>query len=353
MQNKKLELPLSSGKVKIFCLFMLALILFSAVLSILYGSVTIKPDWITKIVVNKIAKKEIFAIEWAKNIESIVWTLRMPRILMSFIVGASLSLSGVLMQALTKNSLADPYVLGISSGASTGAVAAIIYGVFGFMGSYGIVFGAIIGSVVSIALALSVSSIKGKITSTQLVLSGIAVSAMFAALTNIIIYSSGAGSDKIRTALFWMMGSLSSAKWNQIGYIFMIFVVSFMLIYSLNKSLDAMLLGDDVATTIGVDLDKIKPIIIILCSVLTGTIVSVSGTIGFVGLVIPHITRLIVGANHKKLIPATVLVGGFFLIICDLLSRVIVAPEEVPIGVVTAVFGAPFFLFLIRKRKAM
>lgn len=335
----------------IFCMVLFVLVIGSLVVATLLGSVDIDASWIGKIVVNRIAGKQIFEQEWPNSIESIIWTLRLPRILLAFIVGAGLALCGILMQALTKNSLADPYVLGISSGASAGAVAVIMYGWFRFAGVYHVMFGATLGAMLAIMIAMRVATINNKITSTQLVLAGIAVSALFSACTNVMIYHTKTGSDKVKSAMYWMIGSLSGASWEKTIYVVIVFAVTAIVICFFHKSLDVLLLGDDTAVTLGVNLKLIKLSIIILCTILTGAIVSVSGVIGFVGLVIPHITRSVVGSTHRRLIPASILVGGFFIIVCDVISRVIVSPEELPIGVVTAFFGAPFFLFLIRKNQ--
>ena len=268
---------------------------------------------------------------------------------MAFIVGAGLSLCGVLMQALTKNPLADPYVLGISSGASAGAVSVIILGWFSFLGGYAVIFGATLGAAAAICLSLSIASLKGRITSTQLVLAGIATSALFSATTNLIVYGFNNGSDKTKMALYWMVGSLSGATWSRVKYVFIVAAVTMILIILVSRDLDVLLLGDDVAETLGADTRRIKLLIILASTVLTGVVVSVSGVIGFVGLVVPHIMRGFVGSVHKRLIPVSILGGGLFAMIADLISRVIIAPEELPIGVIAAFFGAPFFLYLIRK----
>ncbi len=335
----------------LFCFSMCLLLILSLIVSTLVGSVNIDPFIIGKIIVNRISNAEVFNPNWSRNVESIVWTLRLPRIILAFVVGAGLSLCGILMQALTKNSLADPYVLGISSGASAGAVCAILLGWFTFAGNYNVMFGATIGALLALIIAMKVATINNKITSTQLVLSGIAVSALFSSFTNFCVYHTKTGSDKVNTALYWMLGSLGGATWEKMFYgLFAFFICALMIVF-FHKSLDVLLLGDDAAITLGVNLRKIKSSIIILGTILTGIIVSISGVIGFVGLVIPHITRSIVGSSHRRLIPAAILVGGFFLIVCDLLSRVIVSPQELSIGVVTSFFGAPFFLFLIRKSQ--
>ncbi len=302
-----------------------ALIVLATGISVLIGAVKINPGDIFKIITNNIFWRELFTRQWEENVETIIWNIRLPRVLMAFIVGAGLSVCGVLMQALTKNALADPYVLGISSGASAGAVCAIVIGCFNFMGGYSTMFGAVLGAALSIVLSLKIASLKGKITSTQLVLAGIATSALFSALTNLVIYGYHTGSDKTKTAQFWMVGSLSGASWGKAKY---------------------------VAENLGVNTGRIKLVIILMSTVLTGVVVSVSGVIGFVGLVIPHIVRSLVGSKHIRLIPVVILTGGLFTMLADVVSRVIVAPEELPIGIISALIGAPFFLYLIKTSKA-
>lgn len=347
---KKTLFPLQKrSQYLIFCLIMTIALLFFMMLAVHIGSVTLDFGVIRKVLANKIMHREVFPVTWEPSTEQIIWDIRAPRVLMAFVVGAGLTLCGILMQALTKNPLADPYVLGISHGASAGAVSVIMYGYLSFLGGYGTMVGAFVGAVLSIVLSLRIATIRNKVTATQLVLAGIAVSALFSAVTNFMIYHTKTGSDKVKTATYWMMGSLSGASWTRLTYAVTAFVVCLILICILSHSLDVLLLGDDVAITVGVNTERLKLIIIAISTLLTGIIVSVSGTIGFVGLTIPHITRSIVGTKHSRLIPASILVGGNFLIIADMLSRIVVAPEELPIGVVSAFFGAPFFLYLIKK----
>ena len=324
---------------------LMVLLLIAAVttISVTLGAIHVSPDEIVKILANKTSGKDIFAVSWEQKTENIIWNIRFPRVIMAFIVGAGLSLCGVLMQALTKNPLADPYVLGISSGASAGAVSVII------LGGYSVIFGATLGAAVAISLSLSIASVKGRITSTQLVLAGIATSALFSALTNLIVYGFNNGSDKTKMALYWMVGSLSGATWSRVKYVFIVSVVMMAVILLFARELDILLLGDDVAETLGADTRRIKLLIILASTVLTGVVVSVSGVIGFAGLVVPHVMRGFVGSGHKQLIPMSILGGGLFAMIADLISRIIIAPEELPIGVIAAFFGAPFFLYLIRK----
>lgn len=336
------------GRFFLLLLLILGMIAAATCISVTMGAVDISPLNIGKIIINRSLGREVFEAAWEAKTENIIWNIRFPRVLMAFIVGAGLSLCGVLMQALTKNSLADPYVLGISSGASAGAVSAMVLGAFSFFGGYSVIAGATIGAAISITLSMRIASIRGRITSTQLVLAGIATSALFSAVTNLIVYGGGA-SDKTKTALYWMVGSLSGSTWSRLRYVSVVFVIAVSVIFFFAKELDVLLLGDDVAETLGVDTRRLKWMIIAASTVLTGVVVSVSGVIGFIGLVVPHIMRRIAGSGHKRLIPLVILGGGLFAMIADLLSRVLIAPEELPIGVISAFFGAPFFLYLIRR----
>ena len=332
-----------------FCIFMSVILAVAFIAAARLGSVPIDVSVIRGVIINLITGKETVPVTWEDSVETILVNIRFPRVLSSFVVGAGLTLCGILMQAITKNPLADPYVLGISNGASAGAVYIIMYGALPFMGRYGTMIGAFIGAVISIILAMKIATIGNKVTATQLVLAGIAVSAFFSAVTNFMIYYTRTGSDKVKAAQYWMMGSLTGSSWFKLGCSFSVLVVCTVLILVIHKSLDVLLLGDDVAATVGVETDKLKVYIIVIATLLAGVIVSISGAIGFIGLIIPHITRSIVGTKHSRLVPASILVGGTFVVIADIICRVIVAPEELPIGVVSAFFGAPFFMFLIRK----
>ena len=268
---------------------MVVILFFAFITATTLGSVDLREESIGKVIINEIAGREVYEPDWEESTAIILWTIRIPRILTAFIVGAGLTLCGILMQVLTKNPLADPYVLGISHGASAGAVSVIMYGYLSFLGGYGTMVGAFAGAVVSIVMALKIATIRNKVTATQLVLAGIAVSALFSAITNFMIYHTKTGSDKVKTATYWMMGSLSGASWEKLKYATIAFVVCFLLIMVLTKQLDVLLLGDDVASTVGVNTDKLKLAIIIIATLLTGIIVSISGTIGFVEIGRAHV----------------------------------------------------------------
>ena len=283
--------------------------------------------------------------------DNIIWEIRLPRVLLGAICGAGLALCGVLMQCVTKNPIAEPYILGISSGASCGAVAIIVLGGMSSLGITSITGGAFIGSIISGVLVFVIGTQMGRITSTtRLVLSGMAISTIFSALTNLLIYSAK-NSNQAKNALFWTIGSLGGAKWDilLIPFIALVFVI--IVSFIMSKSLDILLLGDDSAVILGINVKLVKSVILILATLLTSTLVAITGAIGFIGLVVPHVCRTIAGSDHKKLIILSSLVGSIFLILSDVVARGIFPPIEIPIGIITSLVGGPFFLYLISNKN--
>lgn len=329
---------------KILCLLVFIAILIAMTFSITIGSVPIKSTYVWKIAINKTFNQEIFTKTWKHSLEIIIWDLRIPRVITGVIAGGGLALVGILMQCLTKNPLASPYILGISAGASTGAVLGIIW------------FGSSFISVPLLAFAFSTGTALivfyfagvGSFSSTKLVLIGVAVSSFFSGITTLIIHIAPR-EHELRSALFWMSGSLSSGSWKYIPISFLSLILAIIIIYPKYRELNILVTGEESATVLGVDTKKIRFIIVMVSTFLTGVIVANVGIIGFVGLVIPHITRGLVGGNHKKLMPLAILLGGLFLILTDTLSRTLFGDVEIPIGVITSLFGAPFFLNMLRK----
>lgn len=331
---------------KILILLFLSLII--SILCIGFGSVKIQTIYIPKIIINKILGINYFSSEWKSSIENIIWNIRVPRIILAFITGASLSITGIIMQTITKNNLADPYILGISSGASAGAVSVIVLGnSYNFLRLITIEQGAFIGSLFSITAVFLISS-KKIFTKSNLILTGVGVSAFFSACTTIIIYSSKNNSQLV-TAMFWMTGSLSSASWSDIFYPFLWLVIIFCIIMIFSYELDIFLMGDNNATLLGINTTLIKSLLLIGCTLLISIIVSSTGIIGFIGLIIPHISRKIVGYKHRLLTFFSFFLGGLFLVISDTFARTFFSPEEMPIGIITAFCGTPIFLMIIRN----
>ena len=324
------------------------LLVLSIIIGVAFGSTYIEIQSVYKFILNKTTGKEIFIPDWKKTAESIIWEIRIPRTLMAALCGGGLALCGVLMQCITKNPIADPYILGISSGASAGAVFMIIVG--GASATmFGITGGAFLGAVLCGVLVFIIGTQYGKSISTiRLILTGLAVSTIFSSITNMLVYSAK-NSNQVRSAVFWSMGSLGRAKWGELHIPFIALLTVFLISMVLAKSLDILLLGDNTAKMMGMDVSLVKSVIIISSTFLIAVLVAMTGAIGFIGLVVPHICRGFSGSSHKKLLVVSLLTGALFLIWCDVAARCLIPPKEIPIGIITSIIGGPFFLFMIGK----
>lgn len=275
---------------------------------------------------------------------SILTELRIPRILMAAFVGAILAVCGVAMQAVTHNDLADPYLLGVSSGASTGAVIAILFSTW----QYGIIFGATIGSLASFALLMLLLRNTGG-DATKVVLTGVLIGFLFQSLTSLVVTASG-DAESTRSIMFWLLGVLGAARWPTLFAVMIVGSIGVLVLWALSRHLDALSLGGDTASTMGVPVVSLRYIVLICVSLMTATTVASVGAIGFVGLIIPHAIRMLNVPKHASLIPLSALVGAVTLVIADAFARSIFAPQELPVGVITALIGVPMF-FLILRRK--
>jgi iron complex transport system permease protein len=279
--------------------------------------------------------------------QGIVWDLRLPRTLLAGVCGAGLATCGVILQSLLRNPLADPYVLGISSGASTGAVSIVVLGVGS--GSVGLSVGAFVGALGSFALVLLLAFLAGQ-SSDRLVLAGIAATQLFAALTSFIVFTA-ADAEQTRGVLFWLLGSLASSTWTDVVICGSAVLLGLAVCWAFASCLDAFAFGSDAASSLGVDVTRIRALLLVVTALMTALIVSVSGAIGFVGLVLPHLARMIVGVSHRLLLPSAALIGAIFLIWVDTAARTLLDPQELPVGVATALIGVPAFaLILLRNR---
>lgn len=335
-----------------FWVMSLLVILIGTIIgAIAIGSTYIEPGVVYKVLLHKLTKGNLFNGDWNIMFESIIWEIRFPRVILGAVCGAGLALCGVLMQCVTKNPIAEPYILGISSGASCGAVFVIVLGGMSSIGINSISAGAFTGSLISGVLVFAIGTHMGKTTSTtRLVLTGMAISTIFGALTNLLIYAAK-NSNQAKNALFWTVGSLGGAKWDVLLLPSVVLIIVLFISLIMSKSLDILLLGDDSAITLGINVKLIKSIILILSTLLISTLVAITGAIGFIGLVVPHICRTIAGSDHKKLILLSSLIGAIFLIISDIFARGLFPPIEIPIGIITSLFGGPFFLYLISKKN--
>lgn len=291
------------------------------------------------------------AIETAGQgpVHDIIWLLRLPRLVLAALVGMGLSVCGVIMQAVVKNPLADPYILGISSGASLGATAAILLGIGVALGENFVGIAAFIGAFAMSLGVLFISNLGGRSNSVKLLLAGMALSAVCGAFSSFIVYFAN-NKEGMQTIAYWMMGSFAGAKWEILAVIGPIVVLAVMFFWTQSRMLNLMLLGDESALTLGTDLHIYRQIYLLVSSLIVGFVVYAAGMVGFVGLVVPHVIRMLVGTDHKKLIPVSALTGAVFLVIADGLCRVIIPRTELPIGILISLIGAPCFVYLMIKK---
>jgi len=281
---------------------------------------------------------------------NIVWKIRMPRVVLAGLVGASLAIAGAAFQSLLKNPLADPYTLGVSSGASVGAVATLFFGIsIPFLGIFTLPVFSMVGALVTMLLVISFAKLVDRgMKMETIILTGIIFSSFLGSVISLMIALTG---EELRQIIGWLLGSVSMRGWSFVQMALPFVIIGTFLLWINRRELNAMLFGEERAKHLGVDVKKRKMMILIGGSMLTGTAVSVSGTIGFVGLVVPHMTRLLFGSDNRHVLPLSFINGASLLIICDLVSRTIISPTELPIGVITAFIGAPVFAFIFFKQR--
>ena len=291
------------------------------------------------------------AIETAGQgpLHDIIWLLRLPRLVLAALVGMGLSVCGVIMQAVVKNPLADPYILGISSGASLGATAAILLGIGVALGENFVGIAAFLGAFAMSLGVLFISNLGGRSNSVKLLLAGMALSAVCGAFSSFIVYFAN-NKEGMQTIAYWMMGSFAGAKWETLAVIGPIVLLAVLFLWTQSRMLNLMLLGDESALTLGTDLHIYRQIYLLVSSLIVGFVVYAAGMVGFVGLVVPHVIRMLVGTDHKKLIPVSAMTGAVFLVIADGLCRVIIPRTELPIGILISLIGAPCFVYLMIKK---
>jgi len=278
---------------------------------------------------------------------AILFSIRLPRIIFAGIVGASLAVAGVVFQALLRNPLADPYILGISGGSALGGIIGIILGPL--LGSWGIPGLSFLGAILTIFLVFGIAGKSKDPGSNTLLLAGVIVNAFFSALIMFLVSTSSG--NNLQSIMFWMMGDLSTAREEQLWVSGAILACGFGLVYYFSKSLNLIVTGEETARHLGVPVEKTKKVLLLAASLITAAAVSVSGIIGFVGLIIPHMMRMVFGSDHRLLLPASCFFGASFMLIADTVARTAMAPAELPVGVITALCGAPYFIYLLRRRS--
>ena len=339
----------ASRRKKILFLVFCALLLFTFVYSAGIGATPFSKKEIICILTEKVTGHSFSGMQVTAAQRDIFLQIRLPRVFLAALVGASLAVAGAAFQGLFRNPLADPYIIGVSSGAALGASLAVVTGLsLGLAGFSAVPLLAYAGGLATIILVYHVSRQGDAVPVLMLLLAGIAVSAFLSALVSLFIYFAG---ERLHQVVFWMMGGLGAAKWGYVRIMIPYFLVGFGVIYYFARELNALLLGEETASYLGIEVEKLKKIFLAAASLLVAAAVSTSGIIGFVGLVVPHMVRLVAGPDHRFLLPASALCGAILLIGADTLARTIIAPAELPVGIITAILGAPFFLYLLRRRR--
>ncbi|MDY0072747.1 MAG: iron ABC transporter permease [Thauera sp.] len=329
-----------------------ALLLLSLTLSITLGPVEISPARVWQIAIHELAQRlglGLAAGDWSPAQFQIVWLIRLPRVLLAAVVGAGLAVVGVTMQAMVRNPLADPYLLGVSSGASVGAVLVLAYGAFAFAGVHALPLGAFAGALLACVAVYGLAHSGGRLLAPRLILGGVAIGYCLGGLTSLITLTAGQR-ELANAVLTWTLGSLAGTRWNELGLPALVLVLGTAWLLLQARALNALLAGDETANTLGVDTTRLRRSLFVLVSLLTGVMVAVSGAIGFIGLMVPHFTRMLVGTEHRRVLPVAALSGAIFLVWVDAGARIAFAPTELPVGIITSLIGGPFFVWMLYRR---
>lgn len=328
--------PLSAAKVVRISLIMCLVLVVTMIVSLVVGTADVSFRNLWSLVTGSSGND-------AANL--ILLKIRLPRVLLAGLVGFALSLGGVIFQALLRNPLADPFILGVSSGSAFGAIIAILFG-FGFQ--LGIPIFSFAGALLTINLVMILGTRKMGMESSTILLTGVIINAFFTAI--IMFFISVSADSKLHTMLFWLYGDLSQSRFGQSAVLAPFVLLASVVLYGYARDLNLITMGEDTALQLGVEVERAKKICFLLVSLIIGLVVSFSGLIGFVGLIVPHLARMAFGSDHRLLIPVSCIGGGVFLIASDTLARTLISPNELPVGVITAFMGAPFFITLLRKR---
>lgn len=343
------EAPAASRR-RLAVAVLVAAVLIAVVLSVAVGSVAIDPVRVVTVILDRVAPRPVPSA--ASDVEAlIIWDFRLPRALLGFVVGAALAVAGAVLQSVVRNPLADPYVFGVSSGASAAAVAVLTLAT-GTLSLVSVPIAAFLGALTTTLVVFALAQRRGRVTPGRLVLAGIAMSYLLSAVTSfLVLRSTLPGQSNVGQVLSWLSGSLAAAGWSDLGVPAVVLVVATVVLVLLGRVLNAFLVGDETATSLGVNVGRMRLVLFIVASLLVGVVVAVSGAIGFVGLVVPHAVRMVVGSDHRWVLPVSALAGGLLLVVVDVVARLIIAPSELPVGLLTAAIGAPFFLWMLRRQS--
>ncbi|MEL6594370.1 MAG: iron ABC transporter permease [Pseudomonadota bacterium] len=323
----------------------LAALLASLSVAISVGAVPVATGTVWGVLLNKIFPETIDPT-WTKGREAIVWNIRFPRAFLAMMVGGGLAMVGASLQAVTRNPLADPHLLGISSGGAFGAILALLHTGL-FLGLLTVPLMAFLGALMATLIVLGVSRLADATSADRLVLAGVAVSFIIMAAANMLIFF---GDPKAsHTVVFWMLGGLGLAQWGHLIYPLVILLVCGAWLMLRAADLNAMTIGDETASTLGIPVARFRLYVFVVSALITGVMVAFSGMIGFVGLMVPHVVRMIVGGDYTRVLPASALFGAVFLLWADIAARTVMAPEDMPIGIVTGLVGGMFFVWLLGR----
>lgn len=325
---------------------LLLLLIVALLVNVGYGAVSISPDQVVAMTLDRIGIH--IGIEYTSQQWAVFWSIRMPRVILAVLIGAGLATAGAVLQGVFRNPLAEPALIGVSSGASFGAVAAIVLG-FSLLGRASLPIAAFAGALVATLAVYAVSRSEGRAHVETLILMGIAVSAIAGAATGYLTYR--ADDQQLRDIVFWSLGSLGGATWEAVTAVLPFILLGLLFVPRWGRHLNLMVLGDAEARHLGINTELVRAVIIGLAALMTGAAVAVAGIIGFVGLVVPHLIRIIAGPDHRLLLPASALGGAVLVLFADLAARTLVVPGELPLGVVTALIGGPFFMWLLYRSK--
>lgn len=351
-QNQERGLLRGTPATAISVVVLLGILVFSLLLAVTFGSVEIPIGDVYRVITEKLYHSIFLGeADWGEgSLFRVVWYIRLPRLILAIAIGMGLSVCGVVMQAIVKNPLADPYVLGISSGASLGATLAIMLGVGAALGSNSIGIMAFLGAFVISLAVVGLANVGGRANSVKLLLAGSALSSVCSAFSSFIVYIAH-DKDGMQTVTYWMMGALGGATWELDAAVMLVVVAGIFFFMTQYRTLNLMLLGDEVSITLGTNLHRWRQLYLLVSAAIVGFAVYAAGMIGFVGLVIPHVVRMVYGTDHKKLIPLSALVGAIFLIWADVGCRTLIPGQEMPIGILTSIIGAPCFIYLMARKK--
>lgn len=329
-----------------FLIALSVLVAVAVLLGVMVGSVRIPATVVLRVIGSHLGLVDGGAVDPA--IDQVVWDLRLPRALLGAVVGSGLAIAGAVIQVAVRNPLGDPYLLGVMAGASTGAVFIIVLG--SPVAGLGVSGAAFAGALLATGATFVLGRRGSQLPATRVVLAGVAIAYLFSAIT--FYLQSIATPNELKRAVFWGFGSIAGAAWSDLGVPALTVAAMLVVLLSQGRNLNALLAGDEVAASLGVRVIRLQIGLLVVGSLLSAVVVAVAGGIGFVGLVVPHVARLLVGSDHRRVLPVTFLLGAAFIVVMDLVARTVVRPSELPLSIVTAAVGAPFFLWLLRRNRS-